>query len=192
MGETAVTAAKAAGYHSTGTVEFLLDGDGHFYFMEMNTRIQVEHPVTEMISGLDLIKDQIRVAMGEPLEWKQSEITLKGHSIECRINAEDPDQQFMPTPGKITSFHVPGGPGIRVDTHVYAGHEVPPYYDSLIAKLIVWGSTRETARAGMIKALESFHVGGVSTTIPVHLKIMKDPGFAAGNYDTGLMERLLN
>jgi len=192
MGETAVKAAKAAGYYSAGTVEFLLDSEGNFYFMEMNTRIQVEHPVTEMISGMDLIKKQILVAMDEPLKWKQKEVKLTGHAIECRINAENPDRQFLPTPGKITSFHVPGGPGVRVDTHVYAGYTVPPYYDSLIAKLITHGRDRDEALIRMKRALDEFIVEGIPTTIPFHKVVLEHETFRTGNYHTGSLEQIIS
>jgi acetyl-CoA carboxylase biotin carboxylase subunit len=192
MGETAVKAAKAVGYHSTGTVEFLMDGEGKFYFMEMNTRIQVEHPVTEMISGMDLVKDQIRVANEEELGYAQKDIKLTGHAIECRINAENPDRQFLPTPGKITSFHVPGGPGVRVDTHVYAGYQVPPYYDSLIAKLITHGRDRDEAIIRMKRALNEFIVEGIPTTIPFHLLVLEHETFRTGKYHTGVLEQIIN
>jgi acetyl-CoA carboxylase biotin carboxylase subunit len=192
MGETAVRAAKAVKYDSTGTVEFLLDGDGHFHFMEMNTRIQVEHPVTEMVSGLDLIKDQISVAGGEPLPYKQKDIKLTGHAIECRLNAEDPDREFLPTPGKIESFHIPGGPGVRVDTHAYAGYVVPAYYDSLLAKLITHGRDREEALIRMQRALEEFIVEGIPTTIPFHQLVLSHESFQSGNYHTGSIEQIIS
>jgi len=192
MGQTAVKAAKVAGYYSTGTVEFLLDSEEKFYFMEMNTRIQVEHPVTEMISGMDLIKKQILVAMDEPLKWKQKEVKLSGHAIECRINAENPNRQFLPTPGKITSFHVPGGPGIRVDTHVYAGYTVPPYYDSLIAKLITHGRDRDEAMIRMKRALDEFIIEGIPTTIPFHKIVLEHETFRTGNYHTGVLEQIMS
>ena len=191
MGETAVKASKAVEYSSTGTVEFLLEGNEHYYFMEMNTRIQVEHPVTEMISGLDLIKEQIKVAIGETLDWTQEGIKLEGHAIECRINAEDPNRQFLPTPGTITSFHVPGGPGVRVDTHAYAGYKVPPYYDSLLAKLITHGHDREEALIRMKRALGEFIVEGISTTIPFHQVVLNHEIFQSGNYHTGSIEEII-
>ncbi len=191
MGETAIAAAVAVGYDSTGTVEFLLDSDNNYYFMEMNTRIQVEHPVSEMISGLDLIKAQIKVAMGEPLWCKQEDIKLTGHAIECRINAEDPERQFLPTPGTITDFHIPGGPGIRVDTHAYAGYVVPPYYDSLLAKLITHGRDRDEALIRMKRALDEFIIGGISTTIPFHQRVLDHEIFRSGNYHTGSIEDII-
>ncbi|MFO7262171.1 MAG: acetyl-CoA carboxylase biotin carboxylase subunit [bacterium] len=190
MGEAAVRGASAIGYVSAGTIEFLLDEDGQFYFMEMNTRIQVEHPVTEMVTGVDLIKEQIRIAAGERMSIPEGEtLKLRGHAIECRINAEDPSRNFQPSPGTITIFHPPGGPGVRVDTHVYGGYRVPPYYDSLIGKLIVHGNTREEALARMRFALESFIIEGVHTTIPFLLELIQEPEFVAGNVDTKYLER---
>ncbi len=189
MGEVAVRGAKGVNYTSAGTIEFLLDSDKNFYFMEMNTRIQVEHPVTEMVSNLDLLKEQIRIAAGEKLEFTQEEVRLIGHAIECRINAEDWEKNFMPNPGKVEFFHLPGGPGIRVDSHVYQGYHIPPYYDSLIAKLIAYGRDREEALARMNRALEEFVIEGVKTTIPFHLKLINHPDFISGNFDTGFLER---
>ena len=190
MGQAAVKAAKGIDYHSAGTVEFLLDEDGKFYFMEMNTRIQVEHPVTEMVTGFDLIKEQIRVAAGEkhsvPDKWK---VELNGHAIECRINAEDPARKFAPSPGQITIWHAPGGPGVRVDSHAYQGYHVPPNYDSLLGKLIVHGKDRDEALIRMRLALESFIVEGVKTTIPFLLELLQDPDVVAGNIDTKFLER---
>ena len=180
-------ALAEVGYSGAGTVEFLVDEDRNFYFMEMNTRIQVEHPVTEMVAGVDLVKLQIRMAAGEPLELEEPP-RLRGHSIECRINAEDPET-FRPSPGRITVFHVPGGTGVRVDTAVYAECEVPPYYDSLIAKLVVHAPSRPEAVRRMERALEMFIVEGVSTSISLHQRIMKEPDFLAGRLDTGFMER---
>jgi acetyl-CoA carboxylase, biotin carboxylase subunit len=188
MGEAAVRGAKAIGYFSAGTVEFLLDEDGSFYFMEMNTRIQVEHPVTELVTGVDLVKEQIRVAAGERLSFDVTP-ELRGHCIECRINAEDPKRNFAPSPGQITIFHPPGGPGVRVDTHAYAGYLVPPYYDSLIGKLIVHGNTRDEALARTRIALESFIIEGVHTTIPFLLELLQDEDVIAGRMDTKLVER---
>jgi acetyl-CoA carboxylase, biotin carboxylase subunit len=188
MGVTAVEACKRVGYSSAGTVEFLLDEDGKFYFMEMNTRIQVEHPVTEMITLADIVRNQILVAQGEPLWYQQSDVVLVGHAIECRINAEDPEK-FTPSPGKITAYNAPGGPGVRLDTAAYAGWVVPPYYDSLIAKLIVHARTREVAIARMRRALEVLVVEGIKTTIPLHLGVMEDPYFRAGEYSTKFMEQ---
>ncbi|HLU26452.1 MAG TPA: acetyl-CoA carboxylase biotin carboxylase subunit [Longimicrobiales bacterium] len=190
MGEAAVRGAEAIGYMSAGTIEFLLDEDGKFYFMEMNTRIQVEHPVTELVTGVDLVKEQIRIAAGERLsDSVKSGMEFRGHAIECRINAEDPSRNFQPSPGTITTFHPPGGPGVRVDTHAYAGYRVPPYYDSLIGKLIVHGNTREEAIARMRIALESFIIQGVHTTIPFLLEILDTPEFRAGQVDTKFLER---
>jgi acetyl-CoA carboxylase biotin carboxylase subunit len=190
MGEAAVRGAQAIGYYSAGTVEFLLDEDGRFYFMEMNTRIQVEHPVTELVTGVDLVKEQIRVAAGEALSLPEGKsVELRGHAIECRINAEDPARGFQPSPGTITIFHPPGGPGVRVDTHAYAGYRVPPHYDSLIAKLIVHGNTRAEALARMRLALESFIIEGIQTTIPFLLELIQDPAFVAGDIDTKFLER---
>ncbi len=189
MGEAAIRGAKGIGYASAGTIEFLLDARGDFYFMEMNTRIQVEHPVTELVTGVDLVKEQIRIAAGEPLSVDQSAITIRGHAIECRINAEDPAKDFAPRPGRVTELYVPGGPGIRVDTHVYSGYFIPPYYDSMIAKLLAHGNTRDEAIARMQRALQEFVVEGVTTTIPFHLEMMQDPDFRAGTFDTGTLER---
>jgi acetyl-CoA carboxylase, biotin carboxylase subunit len=191
MGEAATRGAKAIGYFSAGTIEFLLDEDGSFYFMEMNTRIQVEHPVTELVTGVDLVKEQIRVAAGEPLSLRHTP-ELRGHCIECRINAEDPKRNFAPSPGQITIFHPPGGPGVRVDTHVYAGYMVPPYYDSLIGKLIVHGATRDEALIRMRIALESFIIEGVHTTIPFLLDLLHDEDVVAGRMDTKMVERKMS
>ncbi|MFC1500635.1 acetyl/propionyl/methylcrotonyl-CoA carboxylase subunit alpha, partial [Candidatus Zixiibacteriota bacterium] len=193
IGAAAVEGAKRVGYRGAGTIEFLLDRDGHFYFMEMNTRIQVEHPVTEEVTGLDLVKEQIKVAAGEVLSVAQDEIVVSGHCIECRINAEDPDNNFAPSPGLIESLHLPGGHGIRVDTHIYAGYTVPPYYDSLLGKLICKGATRAEAITRMKGALEEFVIEGVKTTIPLHLKIMNDPLFIEGrDVNTSFIPRLLS
>jgi acetyl-CoA carboxylase, biotin carboxylase subunit len=189
MGDAAVRGAKAIEYVGAGTIEFLLDEDGSFYFMEMNTRIQVEHPVTEMCTGFDLIKEQIRAAAGLELSVPPGEIQLRGHAIECRINAEDPDRGFAPSPGTVHTFHAPGGMGVRVDSHVYSGYRVPPFYDSLLAKLIVHAHTREEAIARMRQALSSFVVEGVHTTIPFLLKVMEHPDFMAGRIDTKFLER---
>jgi acetyl-CoA carboxylase biotin carboxylase subunit len=188
MGDAAIAGAKAIGYYSAGTVEFLLDEDGSFYFMEMNTRIQVEHPVTELVTGVDLVKEQIRVAAGQPLSRTETP-ALHGHAIECRINAEDPARNFAPSPGQITIFHPPGGPGVRVDTHAYAGYRVPPNYDSLIGKLIVHADTRAEAIVRMRIALESFVIEGVHTTIPFLHTLLDDPDVVAGRMDTKLVER---
>ncbi|MBN1540882.1 acetyl-CoA carboxylase biotin carboxylase subunit [candidate division KSB1 bacterium] len=190
MCEAAIAGARAVGYNSAGTMEFLLDETGHFYFMEMNTRIQVEHPVTEMVTGLDLIKMQIQVAAGEKLPKKMNRYKLRGHAVECRINAEDPDNNFRPSPGQITSFHVPGGPGVRVDTHAYARYRIPPFYDSLIAKVITHGKDREEAMLRMERALSEFIVEGVATTIPLQLKIIRNQQFRSGQFNTKFLEKV--
>ena len=190
MGEAAIAACKAIGYSSAGTFEFLLDEDQRYYFMEMNTRIQVEHPVTEMVTLTDIVRNQIRVAEGEPLGFSQDDVIMVGHAIECRINAESPDT-FTPSPGTITTFNLPGGPGVRVDTYVYPGYRVPPFYDSMIAKVIVHARTRELAIARMRRALDAMVIEGIKTTIPLHLKIMDNPDFQAGNFSTRFMEEFL-
>ena len=190
MGEAAVRGAQAISYVGAGTIEFLLDEDGSFYFMEMNTRIQVEHPVTEMTTGYDLIKEQVRAAAGLELSIAEGPIELRGHAIECRINAEDPERNFAPSPGTINTFHPPGGPGVRMDTHVYAGYRVPPFYDSLLAKLIVHGTDREEALARMRVALTSFVLEGVHTTIPFLVQVLDHPDFIAGDVDTKFLERM--
>jgi acetyl-CoA carboxylase biotin carboxylase subunit len=190
MGEAAVRLARSVNYRGAGTVEFLLDAEGNFYFMEMNTRIQVEHPVTEMVTGLDLVKAQIRIAAGEPLSLNQKEILLHGHSIECRVNAEDPDT-FVPSPGKILNLRLPGGPGVRIDTHLYAGCTIPPFYDSLIAKVIVMDNSREEAIARMSRALDELDIEGVRTTIPLHKRILASPEFRAGQISTRFLESVL-
>jgi acetyl-CoA carboxylase biotin carboxylase subunit len=187
MGEAAVRGAKAINYVGAGTIEMLLDVDGSFYFMEMNTRIQVEHPVTEMLTGVDLVKEQIRVAAGLPLSVTSTP-AFRGHVIECRVNAEDPSRNFQPSPGRIETFHQPGGPGVRIDTHAYAGYTVPPFYDSMIAKLIVQGNTREEALKRMQIALESFVIEGVRTTMPFLARVMQHPGFQAGSVHTKWLE----
>ena len=189
MGAAAIRLASHVGYVGAGTVEFLLDQDGSFYFMEMNTRIQVEHPVTEMVTNFDLVKEQIRVAAGETLNLTLKGDRLRGHAIECRVNAEDPARNFQPSPGTITTFHPPGGPGVRVDTHIYAGYTVPPYYDSLIAKVIVHGRDRAEALARMSQALDSFIIEGVTTTIPFLRRVIHHPAFEAGDVDTKFLER---
>ena len=186
MGEAAVRAAEAVKYEGAGTVEFLVDKDRNFYFMEMNTRIQVEHPVTEEVINYDLIAEQIKVAAGVSISGENYEPTL--HAIECRINAEDPHNDFRPCPGKITNYHAPGGHGVRVDTHVYAGYVIPPYYDSMIAKLITVAQTRDEAIEKMKRALREFTIEGVKTTIPFHLQLMDDPAYRSGNYTTKFME----
>ncbi len=192
MGEAAVRGAKAAGYTSAGTVEFLVDVDRNFYFMEVNTRIQVEHTVTEEVTNIDLIKEQIMVAAGEPLSFKQEDVRFFGHAIECRINSENTAKNFMPTAGKITTFHTPGGLGVRVDTHAYAGYDMPPNYDSLIAKLIVWGKDRSEALLRMRRALDEFIVEGVPTPIEFYKSIFEDPLFIFGNYDTSYIDRFMD
>ena len=191
MGATVIDAAKAVQYTNAGTFEFLMDSDGRFYFMEANTRLQVEHPVTEMVTGVDIVKEQIRIAAGERLSFKQSEITFTGHSIECRINAEDPET-FVPSPGVIRVFSVPGGPGVRLDTFAHSECTISPYYDSLIAKIIVHGRDRQEAIARMKRTLEMTVIEGIKTTIPLHLRILNDPDFIAGRLSTSFMERLLS
>jgi acetyl-CoA carboxylase biotin carboxylase subunit len=186
--EAGVRVAKVLHYVGAGTVEFLLDADGTFYFMEMNARIQVEHPVTEMLTGRDLVKEQIRVVAGHPLSFSQKEVVPRGHAIECRVNAEDPDRDFAPCPGRVENLHLPGGPGIRVDTHLFAGAMVPPYYDSMVAKIIAHGLTREEAIARMRRALGEFSLEGVKTTVPLLLEILHDDPFVSGDYHTGYLE----
>ncbi len=188
MGAAAVRAAKAINYESAGTCEFLLDHDGKWYFMEMNTRIQVEHCVTEMISNVDLVREQIMIAAGEKLDFTQDEIMLRGHAIECRINAENPEKDFMPNPGTITGYVTPGGFGVRVDSHAYQDYKIPPYYDSMIGKLICWGRTRNEARRRMYRALKEYVITGVETTLPFHQEIIEDPVFMSGNFNTGFIE----
>ncbi|MGM0668078.1 MAG: acetyl-CoA carboxylase biotin carboxylase subunit, partial [Gemmatimonadota bacterium] len=191
MGEAAVRAAEAIQYVGAGTVEFLLDESGGFFFIEMNTRIQVEHPVTEVTMGLDLVKEQIRVAAGEALSFPVQNMVHRGHAIEFRINAEDPDRNFAPSPGLITTYHPPGGPGVRLDTHIYTGYRVPPFYDSLLGKVIVHGNTREEAILRARHTLDSFVIEGISTTIPFLSRITRDPHFVSGRTDTGFVERFL-
>ena len=192
MGDAAVKGAKAIDYVGAGTIEMLLNDDGSFYFMEMNTRIQVEHPVTEMCTGFDLVKEQIRAAAGLPLSLPDHPIHLRGHAIECRINAEDPARNFAPSPGTIATFHPPGGPGVRVDTHMYAGYRVPPYYDSLLMKLIVHAQNRDEAIARMRRALAETVIEGVHTTIPFLQAVMDHPAFVAGEVDTKFLERMMS
>jgi acetyl-CoA carboxylase biotin carboxylase subunit len=191
IGALAVQGAQSIGYRNAGTMEFLFDQDGSFYFMEMNTRIQVEHPVTEEVTGLDLVKEQIRVAAGEPLSRTQEEIEWRGHAIECRINAEDPDHNFRPSPGTITYTYKPGGPGLRLDSHVYSGYTVPPNYDSMIGKLIAYGKDRPEALRRMQIALEEMIMEGISTTIPFHRRALADERFQKGDLDTHFVEHLL-
>jgi acetyl-CoA carboxylase, biotin carboxylase subunit len=190
--EAALSLARAADYTSAGTVEFLVDRNGSFYFIEMNTRIQVEHPVTELVTGVDLVKEQLRVAAGEPLSVGQEEVALEGWSLEFRINAEDPERSFLPSPGQIVTLELPGGPGVRVDTAAYAGYHVPPYYDSLLAKLIVWGRDRDEAVARGRRALREFRIDGVKTTIPFHLDLLEDDAFLSGDYHVEFLERRLD
>lgn len=187
MGHAAVTGAKAVNYEGAGTIEFMVDKDKNFYFMEMNTRIQVEHPVTEQVTGVDLIREQIMIASGEKLKVRK--VKREGHSIECRINAEDPSNNFSPSPGKITTFHMPGGVGVRVDTHCYANYVIPQYYDSMIAKLIVTADDRSEAIKRMYRALDEFIIEGIQTTIPFHKKVMKHEKFIEGDFDTGFIEK---
>ncbi|HEY0185810.1 MAG TPA: acetyl-CoA carboxylase biotin carboxylase subunit [Rhodopila sp.] len=189
LGQTATTALRKLGYRNAGTLEFLYQ-DGHFAFIEMNTRLQVEHPVTEMICDVDLVQEQIRIAAGMPLGYEQSDVTFNGHAIECRITAEDPDT-FMPTPGRVTAYHAPGGLGVRVDSALYAGYFVPPFYDSLVAKLIVHAPTRARAIDRMRRALDEFAVVGIKTTIPLHQRIVDDPGFQAGDYTIHWLENFV-
>jgi acetyl-CoA carboxylase biotin carboxylase subunit len=189
MGDCAVKGCKEVNYIGAGTIEFLLDADKNFYFMEMNTRIQVEHPVTEMVYNYDLVKDQIKAAAGEPLGYKQNDIKIQGHAIECRINAENWERNFMPNPGKIDTVHIPGGPGIRVDTHIYSGYNIPPFYDSLVAKLIAYGKDREESLRRLKRALDEFVIEGVITTIPFHRKLIEHKDFINGKFDTGFLER---
>ena len=189
MGEEAVKAAKAVGYENAGTIEFLLENEKDFYFMEMNTRIQVEHPITEYVTGFDLVKEQIKIASGEELSEKQENIKLTGHSIECRINAENPDFNFRPSPGKIQALHIPGGPGIRIDSAVYQGYTITPYYDSMIAKLIVKGRNREEAITKMKVALSEMLIEGIQTNIDFQLNLLRDKEFESGDFDIGFLNR---
>ncbi|MEB3350645.1 MAG: acetyl-CoA carboxylase biotin carboxylase subunit [Cyanobacteriota bacterium] len=189
MGDAAVAAARSIGYEGAGTVEFLVDRHGSFYFMEMNTRIQVEHPVTEVVTGVDLIAEQLRIAGGEPLSLRQEDIQLRGHAIECRINAEDPRHNFRPCPGKITGWLPPGGPGVRVDSHVYTGYDIPPFYDSLIGKLIVWGNDRDHALRRLRRALSEYAITGVPTTIDFHLALLDRLEFQRGDVHTKFVEQ---
>ena len=187
LGDAAVRAAKAANYEGVGTIEFLLDKDKNFYFMEMNTRLQVEHGITEMISNVDIVREQIFIAAGCPLSYKQEDIKLNGHAIECRINAEDPDRNFLPAPGEINGYITPGGFGVRVDSHVYSGYKIPPYYDSLISKLMCWAPTREGARRRMYRALKEYVITDVKTTLPFYQELIEDDVFISGKFDTGFM-----
>jgi acetyl-CoA carboxylase biotin carboxylase subunit len=190
LGEAAISGALAVGYESAGTVEFLMDCHGSFYFIEMNTRVQVEHCVTEMVTGTDIVQEQIRIAAGEPMTVRQEDVVIRGHAIECRINAEDPARNFTPSPGRIEAFHMPGGPGIRVDTHAYAQYVIPPYYDSLIAKLVAHAPDRDQAIARVAGALDEFIVEGVETTIPFHQQAVRSRLFRSGDFDTHFVDEL--
>ncbi len=192
LGKAAVRAAHAINYTSAGTVEFLVDRDGHFYFMEMNTRIQVEHPVTEMVTGTDIVKLQMKVAVGEKLGINQGDVEIRGHAIECRVNAEDPRHDFRPSPGTVAVFVPPGGPGVRVDTHAYTGYTIPPYYDSLLAKVITWGADRAEAITRMRRALAEFEIAGVPTTIPFHLMVLDNAFFRRGEVYTNFVQRRID
>lgn len=192
MGEVAVKICKVVNYVNAGTIEFLVDDDKNFYFMEMNTRIQVEHPITEMITGIDLIKEQIRIAAGERLSFNQNDLKINGHSIECRINAEDAKKNFVPCPGKIDQLNVPGGLGVRLDSAVYQGYTIPPFYDSMIAKLIVHGNTRDEAIMKMKRSLAEFIIDGITSNIDFHFDILNHEDFARGNYNTGFLNKLVN
>jgi acetyl-CoA carboxylase biotin carboxylase subunit len=192
MGAVAVKVARAANYYSAGTVEFLVDKNKNFYFIEMNTRVQVEHGVTEMVTGVDIIKEQLRIAAGEELRYKQEDIHMNGWVIECRINAEDPDNDFRPSPGVVEQYLVPGGPGVRVDSSVYTGYSIPPYYDSMVAKVIVWGQDREEAIARMKRALNEFSIKNIATTIPFHLKVLDNAFFRKGEVYTNFIQRRMN
>ena len=190
MGEAAVRAAKAAHYENAGTIEFLLEKNGNFYFMEMNTRIQVEHPVTEWVTGIDLVKEQIRIASGEALSYTQDEVRLTGHAIECRINAENPEKGFRPSPGTITDMYLPGGKGIRIDSAIYSGYTIPPYYDSMVAKLIVWAKNRKEAIRKMQSALGEVIIEGIDTNVDYQYEILNHPDYRSGNIDIEFIERL--
>ncbi|OGI01117.1 MAG: acetyl-CoA carboxylase biotin carboxylase subunit [Candidatus Melainabacteria bacterium GWF2_37_15] len=192
MGQAAINAAKGINYEGAGTIEFLLDGDKNFYFMEMNTRIQVEHCVTEMITSTDLVKEQIRVASGAKLSFTQDDIKIHGHAIECRINAEDSDKNFMPCPGLIDGYVPPGGPGVRIDSHMYTNYKIPPFYDSLISKIICWGKNRDEAIARMLRALDEYAITGIKTTIPFHAKVLKHKQFIKGEFSTNFIEKYMS
>ncbi len=191
MGNAAVKLAKSVGYENAGTIEFLVDQDRHFYFMEMNTRIQVEHTITEEVYGCDLVKEQIRIAAGEPLSEHVARAQPRLHAIQCRINAEDPEKNFQPSPGRINFYYAPGGRGVRIDSHAYTGYIVPPYYDSLISKIVTVGATRTNAIDRMRRALDEYYITGIKTTVPFHAAIMRNGDFRAGNYDTGFVERVM-
>jgi acetyl-CoA carboxylase biotin carboxylase subunit len=189
MGKAAVRAVRAAKYVGAGTIEFLVDKEGNFYFIEANTRIQVEHPVTEMVTGIDVVKEQIRIAAGEKLSYSQRDISTVGHAIEFRINAEDPDNHFKPMAGQVELYSPPGGPGIRVDSHIYSGYTVPPFYDSLLAKLVTWGRTRDEAISKARRALKEFVITGLKTTIPFHQRVVENAAFVQGEVFTDFVER---
>lgn len=191
LGRAAIAVAREIKYTNAGTVEFIVDKDGNFYFVEINARIQVEHPVTEMVTGIDIVKEQIRIAAGEKLSISQKDVEIRGHAIECRINAEDPKENFKPASGEIVALNIPGGPGIRIDTHIYQGYVVPPYYDSLLAKLIAYGRDRDEAIARMRRALEEFVIEGIPTTIPFHKAAISDERFIRGDIDTGFVDGLM-
>lgn len=192
LGKAAVRAAKSAKYEGVGTVEFLLDKNKDFYFMEMNTRLQVEHGITEMISNIDIVREQINIAAGNPISFKQEDVKLSGHAIECRINVEDPENNFIPCPGEINGYIAPGGFGVRIDSHIYSGYKVPPYYDSLISKVMCWAPTREEARRRMYRALKEYAITGVKTTLPFYQELIEDKTFISGKFDTGFMDNYLN
>jgi acetyl-CoA carboxylase biotin carboxylase subunit len=190
MGEAAVRLCRHVGYRNAGTIEFIVDADsGAFHFMEMNTRVQVEHPVTELVTGIDIVKEQLRLAAGEPLGMAQDDVRLHGHAIECRINAEDPDRDFAPAPGEVREWRTPGGPGIRIDSHVFPGYRVPPYYDSLLAKLLAWGRSRDEALARMRRALAELEVVGIPTTAAFHARLIDDARFRRGDVHTRFVEQ---
>ena len=190
IGKAAVKGAKAVEYINAGTIEFLLDEDYNFYFLEMNTRIQVEHPVTEMVYGIDLVKAQIQIAAGAELEYDQSDIVPSAHAIECRLNAEDPENDFLPSPGVISNIHIPGGHGIRWDSHIYQGYEISPYYDSMFGKLIAWGGDRDEAIERMLGALAEIEIAGIKHNVRFHQRVLHDPKFRTGNYGTNFLEQL--
>jgi acetyl-CoA carboxylase biotin carboxylase subunit len=192
MGRAAVKLAESVNYVNAGTMEFLVDNEGNYYFIEMNTRIQVEHTITEEVYGCDLVKEQILVAAGHPLSPHVANAVPRSHAIQCRINAEDPAKNFQPSPGKIAFYYAPGGRGVRIDSHAYTGYVVPPYYDSMIAKLICVGATRESCIDRMRRALDEYYITGIKTTVPFHSTIMRNADFRAGNYDTGFVERLMS
>jgi acetyl-CoA carboxylase biotin carboxylase subunit len=192
MGHAAIKLAQSVGYQNAGTMEFLVDNEGHYYFIEMNTRIQVEHTITEEVYGCDLVKEQILIAAGERLSPHVAHAEPRLHAIQCRINAEDPEKNFQPSPGRIAFYYAPGGRGVRVDSHAYTGYVVPPYYDSMIAKLITIGATRASAIARMRRALDEYYITGIKTTVPFHSAIMRNADFRNGIYDTGFVERLMN